>query len=141
MLNGQSLQNILWGVTALAEVVLLASLVRRKLLRVFPVFSLYVLSTLVQAATLFVVYRTFGFRSMTAYEVGWTSQGIVTAVRWAAVAEVARRTMSPYRGIWRLAKWVLTGLSVAVVAASLVLWKESQFDLVGYLERGVQLAI
>jgi hypothetical protein len=141
MLNGQSLQNIAWGVTTLTEAVLFASLAYKRLARVLPAFSIYILSTILQSATLFVVYRLVGFNSWTAYEVGWASQGVVTALRWLAVAEIARRTMSPYRGIWRLAKWVLTGLSVAVVAASLVLWKESQFYLVGYLERGVQLAI
>lgn len=141
-MDGQNLQNILWGVNALAELALLASLVQRKLPRAVPVFSLYILSTILQAATLFVVYRLFGFRSMTAYEIGWTSQGIVTVMRWLAVVEIARRTMSPYRGIWRLAKWVLAALSAGIVAASLLLWKESsRFYFVGYLERGVQLAI
>jgi hypothetical protein len=140
-MNGENLQNILWAVTALAEVVLLASLAQRKLLRALPVFSFYILAALLQSALLFVVYRLAGFSSVMAYQMGWASEGIVTVMRWLAVVEIARRTMFPYRGIWRLAKWVLAALSLTIVCASLLLWKASHFYFIGYLERGVQLAI
>src|SRR5271156_6217562 len=103
MMNGQTLQNLAWGLTTLTEVLLLASLAYKKLLRAFPVFSLYILAAILQSATLAVVYYKAGFLSGVAFEIGWGSQGIVTLARWLAVAEIARRVLSAYGGIWRLA--------------------------------------
>src|SRR5277367_1955834 len=101
------LRNVAWAVTTALEFVLLISVVRHKMYRSHPLFSIYVLSIIAQSALAFGVYRQWGFFSYAAWDIAWGSQGIVLLIRVLAVWEVTRRLLSAYSGVWGLVSKIL----------------------------------
>lgn len=132
-------EKVLWGVTFLLNTGLIALLVYRKNLRVFPFFSLYIVLNFLQAIVLFAAYKAWGFFSREGMQIAWGSQGLVSLARAVAVAEICYVVLAKFRGIWRLA-WRL--LSVAAAIVVLYTWAASrgnwQFAVLSW-DRGVEL--
>lgn len=136
-----TLRNLLWMVTTSAEVILFLLLIRQKLLKTYPAFAVYVLSTIVQSAFAVFCYTRLGFDSRLTSHLIWGSQGVVIALRFVATIEMARRILSEYRGLWSLGKRLLATIGVFTVLYSLLV-ANKQFNLVVLnLDRGVELAI
>src|SRR5436309_2566602 len=110
-----TLEKAFWALSVLLKTGLFALLLYRKNHRVYPYLFTYVLITLMQSAVLFATYRVWGFNSPTARNVAWGVQGLVIAARALAVAEICRRVLARYRGIWALAWRVLLATAVLVL--------------------------
>ncbi len=136
-----TLGNVLWGTTTFAEVVLLVLLLRRKLAFSRPVLALYVASTILQSILAVFVYATWGIQSPIASKVIWGSQGIVISLRFLAVYEMARRILSPFEGIWTLARRILMLIGLSTLAYSLLSSQQVYRYLILNLDRGLELCI
>jgi hypothetical protein len=135
------LNRWLWAVTFILNAGLIFLLLFRKNHRAFPFFFAYMLLNLVQGVALITIYRFWGFGSSLAMEVGWGSQGLVTAGRALAVAEICHRILAEFRGIWRLAWRLLVGATTLVALyAGAVSQGKRQFAILN-LDRGLELAM
>lgn len=109
------LRNVIWALTNLTEVVLLVYLIRRNFRHTHPAFFSYLLGVIVQAVLLLTTYSIAGFDSDPARNIGWSSQFVITCLRFLAVFEVAKCILSPYAGIWGLARRLLLGCALVVL--------------------------
>src|SRR5467141_5222636 len=98
-----TLEKAFWALSVLLKTGLFAMLLYRKNHRVYPYLFTYVLVTLLQSLVLFATYRVWGFYSPTSWNIAWGVQGLVIAARALAVAEICRRVLARYQGIWALA--------------------------------------
>jgi hypothetical protein len=136
-----SLLDITWAGTTTLEFALLASLVWRKACRTYPFFALYVASTILQSAALFVLYRKPGLAAPTVWTIAWGTQGVVTVTRSLALIELARKVLARYTGIWALARRIVLWVGAGVVAYGLALSKgQYQWMVMGGV-RGLELAM
>lgn len=108
--------NVIWALNASMQVLLLLFLAARKHYRQYPVFFLYVCSTLFQGSTLLAIYGQWGFSSRLAQQLAWSTQAFVVCARALAVSEVCRVLLAPFRGIWALAWRILAFLTASVIA-------------------------
>jgi hypothetical protein len=114
MVERAQLQLILWVANVSIGVLLAALLVVRKNYRVFPAFSCYILVNLIQALLLFLGSTRWGFSQAAQWLMGSLTESAVLIARALAVAEICRRLLSRYRGVWALA-WRVLVLSAGVV--------------------------
>jgi hypothetical protein len=135
------LRNLAWAVTTITELILLAYLVRRKLFRSHPFFSVYILAVILQSVLVAATYGEWGYQSFRAWLTFWLSQLVVETARFAAVVEVARRILSPFSGIWALGRRVLLVAAAGVLVYAALLSREYWYNLPLNLDRGVGLAI
>jgi hypothetical protein len=108
-------EKAVWGIIVFLKLALFLLLIYRKNYRVYPCLFAYILLTLLQSPVLFFCYRIWGFSSQMSVNIAWSTQGLVVDVRALAVAEICRRVLQRYRGIWALAWRML------LAAAGLVL--------------------
>lgn len=134
-------EKVLWGLSVALKWGLLALFVFRKHYRTFPFFFIYVLLTAVQSPVLFQSYRTWGFQSPTSGNIAWGSQGLVIAARGLAVAEICRRILGMYRGIWSLASRLLLATAGLVLVYSWAVARPHWQAAVLNCDRGLELAI
>ena len=134
-------EKVLWALCVLFKAGLFALLLYRKNHRAYPYLFAYVLITLMQSSVLFATYRVWGFGSPTSRSIGWGVQGLVIAARALAVAEICRRVLARYQGIWALA-WRMLLATVGLVlvyawAVSRPNWQQAILST----DRGLELAI
>jgi hypothetical protein len=136
-----NLRNLELAVTTITELVLFVYLLRRKLFRSHPVFSVYILIVILQNALMAAAYGVWGYQSFRAWLTFWFSQLVVETARFAAVVEVARRILSPFSGIWALGRRVLLAAAGGVLVYAALLSREYWYKLPLNVDRGVGLAI
>jgi len=130
----------LWALVGLGQVVLLAILTRKRLLRRFVFLSVYLASGLLGSACLFIVYRLWGFFSPTAFSVAWAINLFSIIAKVLAVVEVFCLVLKPYRGIWAMAWRALAAIGGAIVFWAVLDAGGSGPHVITRLERGAQLA-
>jgi hypothetical protein len=135
------LQETMWAVNAAASVFLLVLLVVRKNYRVYPAFTFYIVANLFLGASLFIIYRRWGFSSTTSWIFGWAIQALVVCARALAVAEVCRHLLSRYPGIWAFAKRVLLACAGLVLLYSGVTARHQWKLALPSADRGLELSI
>src|SRR5205814_7071485 len=78
-------------------------------------FSTYLMLNLTKAVVVFLAYQAWGMDSWPTYFVAWGAEAVVACARALAVAELCRRLLGHYRGIWSLAWRVLLSCVVLIV--------------------------
>ena len=136
-----TLEKALWALSVLLKGVFFAVLLYRKNHRVYPYLFAYALITLIQSAILFTTYSVWGFDSPTARNVGWGVQGLVIAARALAVAEICRRVLARYRGIWALAWRMFLATAVFVLVYAWAVPRPSWQLAILSTDRGLELSI
>ncbi len=106
---------LLWMLSLGLDACLCVLLFWRGASKRLPIFTVYVICSLVTAGTCWIVFRRYGFWSYAAYEVGWVSVGILIVAEWLVTAELCWRGFRAYRGIWALIWRFLLGLSTALL--------------------------
>ena len=132
--------NVAWALSTIAELVLIIYLVRRKLLGSYPLFSAYILIAVLQTVLVVATYGIWGSHSFRAWLTFWLSQAVVETARFAAIAEVARRVLSPFSGIWALGRRALLVAAGAVLVYAALLSRDYWYSLPLNVDRGVGLA-
>lgn len=138
--SAQILQ-VLWAANAVAGIVLLALLAVRKNYRAYPVFTYYNLANLVAGGLVYVIYRRAGLSSAALWHLGWGMQGAVVCARAFAVAELCKRLLARYRGIWAMAWRILLGTAALVLLYSSLAVKYRWDLVVSRADRSLELAI
>ena len=133
--------KVLWGLNVCLQARLLVLLLDRKNHRIFPFFFGYLLIALLQNIVTMVSYRIWGFSSSSAVRIAWGTQGLVILWRALAVAEICRRVLESYRGIWALAWRMLVGSAILVLLYSLAVASFEWQLLVLNADRGLELTI
>ncbi|HEY6267718.1 MAG TPA: hypothetical protein VIX11_05430 [Candidatus Acidoferrum sp.] len=133
--------QMIWGVTAFLDGVLLVLLLYRKNYMAFPAFFVYVLFDFLQCLVLYASYRIWGFGSPVSRQLGWGTQGVVMTARAAAVAEICQRVLAKYRGVWALAKRLLILTALVVLLYSWAIARGGWQLAVLNGHRGIELAI
>ncbi|GAC1619118.1 MAG: hypothetical protein PVS2B2_02930 [Candidatus Acidiferrum sp.] len=141
MLGFSQTQNFLWTATIGMEAILLGLLIIRRHYRDFPFFSTYVLGVILQSAVLFFSYRRWGYGSHISVQVAWISQGVVILLRALVVAELCRRLVGPYRGIWALTWRILLACAAVVLSYSLLFSQFAVHLAIVNADRGLELTI
>jgi hypothetical protein len=80
-----------------------------------PIFTGFLIFSLVTVCACWIVFRVYGFWSYAAYDVGWISSGILIVAEWLVTAELCWRGFRAYRGIWALIWRFLLGLSAVLL--------------------------
>jgi hypothetical protein len=106
------LQNVLAWLMLGFLAVLCSLVVARKVHRTLPFFAAYAAALWASAVGVWLVYKTVGFHSLTAYYCYWISLLLNAGLRSLAIAELCRFKLRAYRGIWELGWRVLAGLSM-----------------------------
>jgi len=135
------LRNLAWILTTALELLLLFYLLRQRLYRIHTAFFVYILATVFQSAVVASTYRYWGANSVQAWNVAWGSQGVVVCARWLAVAEIARRVLANYGGIWGMARRILIVLTLCVLAYSIMSSKSLWSQIVLNADRAVELCM
>jgi hypothetical protein len=130
----------LWAITAIVQVSLLCVLIVRRNANIYPAFSAYIFMTLAQSGLLFLAIRRSGFSSPIAWRIGWATQCLVVGARAFAVAELCRRVLGRFRGVWLLARWILLGCGATVLLYALLAANHQLRLLLTTAELGLELA-
>jgi hypothetical protein len=133
--------RLLWGACIFLNAGLVVLLLYRKNYRVFPFIFSYGLLNLVQGFAIIEFYRIWGFRSATAKELAWGTQGLVTFARAMAVAEICYRILAKYSGIWQLAWRLLVAAATAIVLYALLVARANWASGILNMDRGLELAM
>lgn len=141
MVEPLQLQTAAWALTTALELSLFVQLLRRKLGRIYPFFFAYLLSTILQSAGSAALYSHADIDQLTFWKIAWGMQGIVVTIRALTLVELNRRVLSPYIGIWALARRLLLGVAAVVIAYDLLLSKGHWQWLVMNGVRGLELAM
>lgn len=141
MVEPLHLLNLAWVLTTLLEVVLLVLISRRGLHRSHPAFSLYLLAAVLQSALVACSTRYWGFQSIQNFNVTWGSQAVVVCVRWLAVAEITRKVLASYSGIWKMTSRILFVLGLIILTYSIAAASNRWELVVLNADRAVELCI
>jgi hypothetical protein len=135
------LVNVSWAVTTGLEVILLASLVQRRAYQSYPYFTAYVVATVLQSVGVAVLYRIDGLRAATVWVIAWSTQSVVTLMRFLVLVELAGKILTAYAGIRMLARGLMAGVGLAVLGYVL-LFSEGKWDwMLMNAVRGLELAM
>jgi hypothetical protein len=121
MIKLAQVQDMLWAANVSLGLILSILLIVGKNYRVCPAFSSYILVNLIQALLLFLGSHRWGLSIFALWLMGSLTESIVLIARALAVAEICRRVLSRYRGVWALASRVLFLLAGLVSLYSILL--------------------
>jgi hypothetical protein len=136
-----SFERMLWAFMVFLNGGLLVLLLYRKNYRAFPFFFVYVVFNFLQCFVLFGSYRIWGFNSPVSNRIAWGTQGFVIVARALAVAQICKRVLANYRGVWALAKHLLVATAAVVLLYSWAVARGSWQFAVLNTDRGMELAI
>lgn len=131
----------LWGVTFAINIALVSLLLYRGNYRAYPFFFFYAILTVLQNIAFLVSYQFTGFNSTASFKIAWGTQGLVTLARGLAVAEICRRVLAKYRGIWALGWRILLAMGILVLAYSWAVGQHSWHLIALTVDRGLELTI
>jgi hypothetical protein len=141
MVEPLQLQTAAWALTTALELSLFVQFLRRRLGRIYPFFFAYLLSIILQSAASAALYGHPDIDKLTFWKIAWGMQGVVVTVRALTLVELNRKVLSPYVGIWALARRLLLGVAAAVIVYDLLLSKGQWQWLVMNGVRGLELAM
>jgi hypothetical protein len=85
----------------------------------YPLLTVYLCTNLLQTAVGVYLYQTYGFRTIYAYRVAWTTQAIVVIARGFAAAEICHRILGKFKGVWALSVRILIACGGIVLITTL----------------------
>ncbi len=132
---------MMWAVNTGMGVALLLLLAVRKNYRVYPAFTFYIFVNIAVAASLFIVYRVWGFSSIASWRFGWATQAVTICARAWAVTELCRHLLSRYPGIWALARRMLLACAGLVLLYSGLAVRHQWKLALPTADRGLELSI
>jgi hypothetical protein len=119
-----SISYLIWIAGPAANLLALALLFRRRVVREFPVFSSYLVFHLIETVVGFLVYQHFGRKSWEYLYEYWTVQALGLGLRFGVIYEIFSHVFRPYEGLrragtlgMRWAAMVLVLLAVLVALA------------------------
>lgn len=122
---------VTWGLGTLLTLVLLARMIAKGQYRVYPLFATYLGCNFFQAAIAVYLYQWYGFRSMTAYRIAWTTQALVVTARAFSAGELCHNTLGKFKGVWAMSVRILAACGIVVLSSALYFGKSGyQFTVI-----------
>ncbi len=121
------LWHYLWVAPRLFQVAIVATMMRRKLHREFPVFFAYTLWEAVLGLTQFTLDHISSVTPLQYWQVHWFGLCVSTALRFALIWEIFSHVFQPYPALWELGKLVIrwAGAVLLVVAVAVAVYSPS----------------
>lgn len=122
-----TISHLIWLIGGVGNLIALGLIVRRGLLREFPVFSSYLIFHTADTLSAFLIYQYLGRASLPYFYEYWTAQAIGLVLRFAVIYEIFSHVLRPYEGLRRgstvMFRWVgvfliLAGIAVALAGPS-----------------------
>jgi hypothetical protein len=132
---------VTWGLAILLTLALLARMIALGQHRVYPLFTIYLACNLFQAAIIGYLYQWFGFASMRAYRIAWTTQAFAVVARAFAATEVGHQILGKFKGVWAMSARVLLVCGVLVLCAALYFGRNGYQFAVITIEMGLESLI
>lgn len=133
-----------WIFGTLLEATVLFLALRRRVGRQLPFLVAY-LSILVAAEPImFGVYRIAGFNSRISFYSFWVLQSLFLLLRALVVYEICRSILSPFEGVWRLAKPLLLLIGAVLLVAMLIPMRGAPLNIESAIpmgQRGLEVII
>ncbi len=139
----QILDFLRWILPLGVKVWLCVLIFYRRLHRRFPFFFVYFILNTVHGVMWWMVSWRFGKSSWPAYYYFWIAQGMVTAARGLAIAEICNRFLRAYLGIRSLAWRLLASAAALVILYAGIATASKPYHLSGFIlagDRGLELA-
>jgi hypothetical protein len=113
------LEYVVWLVTLTLHLLIMSAMIRRRLLREFPIFFAYTVFHVFRSCVLFATKHTLGYTEY--FYTYWTAQAISTLLAFAVIYELFAHAFRPYPGIRNLGKLLFqAGLVVLLLVAVLI---------------------
>jgi hypothetical protein len=141
MIKLAQVQDMVWAANVSLGLILSILLIVGKNYRVYPAFSSYILVNLIQALLLFLGSHRWGLTPFALWQMGSLTESIVLIARALAVAEICRRVLSRYRGVWALASRALFLLAGLVFIYSILLARHDWSLVFQSAHRAMELSI
>ena len=126
------------------ELALLATAIYRGVHRRLPVFVSYVgLVVLKEGLGYWILFR-LGFNSPEYFYFYWIGQAVLVSLRGLVLVELLHDVLRPYRGVWALARRVLSGLAFMLIVYAAAKSVAGLSQLGGFVlaaERGLEVAV
>jgi hypothetical protein len=135
-----TLGSATWALSVAVQVCVLGLLLYRRTFLYLPVFTAYIVSTILESAGLFVMYR-YSRWGPTSAIAAWAVQGVVTLIRVAAVMELCHHVFLRYPGIRVLISRALVICALLVGTLSLLFSARALHLKILYADRAVGLAL
>ncbi len=123
MLIPTSVSYSLWIIGWAGTILALGLMVRRRLVRQFPLFFSYVTFHVVESSIALLIYHYYGRRSYPYLYEWWTAQALGLALRFAVIYEIFSHVFRPYEGLRRAGaagfKWSAVALVVLALLAAI----------------------
>jgi hypothetical protein len=129
---------VTWGLATLLTLILLGRIVSLGQYRDYPLFTAYLLCNLLQTVVGVYLYQWYGFSSMSAFRIGWTTQAFVVVARALAAAEVCHHILGRFRGVWAMSSRMLVVCGALVLAAAVYFGRGGYQFAVMTLEIGLE---
>jgi len=117
---------------------------RRGLFQYFPVFTIYLYMVVVSDALRFGVSFTRGQASLLEFVAYWSTQAILTLLRFGVIYEICRRLLGRYVGIWKACSAILFTVTAGLVLfATMANIRHGQYAarVILTIDRGVELGM
>ncbi len=141
MVEPLQLQAAAWALTTTLELALFVQLVRGKLARIYPLFFSYLVAVILQSIAVAVLYRQTNLDKLTVWKIAWATQGVAVLMRSLALAELNRRVLSRYVGIWALASRRGLELAMAAVIVTMLIFAHYYRVPVNHLQRALAVGL
>lgn len=118
------ISNFIWLLGAAGNLVVLALMFRRRMVREFPFFFSYLAFHVIEALVTMLIYMHFGRRSWEYLYAYWMVQAIGLSLRFGVIYEIFSHVLRPYEGLRRggvlVFRWVVILLAVAAIGVAVV---------------------
>jgi len=131
--NLSSFQNILWLLEIGLTLVLCALVFYRGLYRRLPLFGVYVVFLVAEAAAVRWTYHHWGYTSAAARYVYWSSLGVVLCARTLAVAELCWRGLRNFPAIWAIVRRWLALLALVMLVYAAIASAKNSSPMIAFL--------
>lgn len=137
-------QDAGWLAGFFLELCVCALATLRGLFRRLPFFFGYLVLVVSTEAAIWLTYYFAGMQSLGAFWIYWTTQAVLLVARAAVIAEICRKILRPYPGIWKLCRGVLIAIGAILVTGAAVAARHSGayiHSIILTADRGLELAI
>jgi len=134
----------LWILSVILEGILCAFIVHRRLWRLLPLFTMYVVLNLLLTTALWLVYKRFGDESRFVFYFFWSKQSFLLVTRAGVCAELCLLAFRSRPGLWLHVRRVLIAITAGIlVYAAIDAYHQASVveSFVLALQRSLELAV
>ena len=133
------LWHYLWIAPHVLQVIIAAVMIRRRLVREFPIFLAYTIFEFVQGGTLFILDHSARVSPYQYWEAYWLAQGVSIVLRFAIIYEIFSHLFRSYPALQELSQIMFRWATVVLVLAALAVAAYAPGDGAHLIISGVKI--